>query len=255
MSAVHWCISGNVGDAYVPWLVRHLTGLLPDWGRPEDSGFVLGGSMLNHCAPGAIAWGCGVAALKDEVSPRADIRAVRGPLSRAVAQASGAHCPPIYGDAAMLAPRLYSPDPSPSRFKLGIVPHYVDQIRVGAWAREHARALALNGVRVISVFEPVERFIDAVCACDMVLSSSLHGLVFAHAYGVPAGWIQLGDSIGGDGTKYRDHLLALGVEPYDPLDLREGIPEPRELFRFHPPQPGSFSDAELFAALPPELTA
>lgn len=253
--SVHFCVSNNVGDAYAAYLTRKITGQPPLWGRPEDSQFVLSGSVLNHCGPGKIAWGCGLASLKDEVNPNADIRAVRGPISRMIAMANGAQCPAIYGDAALVAPRFYQPK-GPKLYKLGIVPHYVDQLRAHAWYQQHEHAANVAGVRMISVFLGVEEFIREVAACDYVLSSSLHGLVFAHAYGVPASWIRIGDSIGGDGSKYRDHLLTMGVEPYEPLDLRTGWPKPAELFRFQPPQPPKpFDDSELWAALPQELTS
>jgi hypothetical protein len=249
-----WAISNNVGDAYAAWLLRKISGELPAWGAPGDAAFMLSGSVLNHAVAGTISWGCGLASLKDEVHPQADIRAVRGPLTRYIALASGAKCPAVFGDAAMVAPRLYTPVDSKRHSRLGIVPHYVDQLRAASWFQQHEAAAELNGIKLINVFLGVEEFIEQIASCEYVLSSSLHGLVFAHAYGIPAGWIRIGDSIGGDGTKYRDHLLSVGAEPYEPLDLRSGWPEPKELFRFQPPQPATpFDDAALWEALPEEI--
>ena len=250
----YWCLSNNVGDALGAYFVQKLTGELPVWGKPGDAQYILNGSVLNHAARLTICFGAGLASLKDEVNQLADIRAVRGPLSRMIAQASGAKAPAIYGDLGMLMPDLYDPsrsaEQSPGRYRLGIVPHYVDQLRAWEW---HRNAKDVEGVRLINVFDSVESVIDQIASCDRIISSSLHGLVFAHAYGIPALWVKIGDGIGGDGTKYRDHLLSVGVEPYEPLDLRNGWFPTADLARRvdSTPQPTeAFDTSDLWDACP-----
>ena len=51
----------------------------------------------------------------------------------------------------------------------------------------------------------------AVKSCDLIVSSSLHGLICADAYGVPNEWIQLSDDLIGGNFKFRDHMLSLGA--------------------------------------------
>jgi len=50
-----------------------------------------------------------------------------------------------------------------------------------------------------------------------VISSSLHGLIIAHAYNIPAIWVRLGNRLYGDNIKFRDYLLSVGIEPYDEI--------------------------------------
>ena len=255
--SVFWAVSNNVGDAWVAYLYRKLTGKLPVWAKPQESGYVLGGSVLNHAGPHTICWGAGLASLRDEVHPDADIRSFRGPLSRTIAMASGNMGPEIYGDSSMIAPDLLSTrrNGKPLRqplHKLGVIPHYVDMQRTWAW---HQDAQDTGGVKLINVFAPVEEFIEEVNSCTRIVSSSLHGLVFAHAYGIPALWVKISDSIGGDGSKYRDHLMAMGMDVYAPVDCRSGFPTVGELCNRVDalgPVP-EFDRAPLWAAMPEEL--
>ncbi len=43
--------------------------------------------------------------------------------------------------------------------------------------------------------------------CDEIISSSLHGIVIAEAYGIPCKWILYGNEIEGGEFKYQDYFL------------------------------------------------
>ena len=74
-------------------------------------------------------------------------------------------------------------------------------------------------------YDDIEAFIDEIHECEAVLSTSLHGLIVCHAYGIPARWCEVTggeQSIPGDGTKFRDYLLSVGVESAEPLRIPRG---------------------------------
>ena len=213
-----WMVSPNFGDALAPWLARRLSGRAPVYMDPriDADKYVIGGSVLNHATPKCHAWGAGLASIRDGVDAGAQIYAVRGPISRAVARACGAACPPVYGDPALVLPRVYQPRPQARRYAVGVVPHFLQAhlVRSALAGTEHP------DVRVLDIFAPVEEFIDALCSCDLIVSSALHGLVTANAYGIPAAWASFGESaIGGDGTKFRDYGLSVGVDAPDCVRL------------------------------------
>src|SRR5690606_2919216 len=66
--------------------------------------------------------------------------------------------------------------------------------------------------------------VDQIRACRVILSSSLHGLVVAHAYGIPAAWVQFSDKLSGDGSKFRDHAASIGVELVPASDIHDASP-------------------------------
>jgi hypothetical protein len=74
-------------------------------------------------------------------------------------------------------------------------------------------------------YEGIEAFIDEVNRCEYILSTSLHGLIVCHAYGIPAAWCEVPDGeakLPGDGTKFHDHMLSVGLEPEAPTQLPKG---------------------------------
>lgn len=209
-----WCVSNNVGDAMTVWLIEKITGYKPIY-VPRNSyytKYMCTGSILNWADRDTIVWGAGLANKDDVVGP-CDIRAVRGPLTRERVQFCLDKVVDVLGDPALLAPRLYQPKVK-TEFKLGIVPHYVDQAVIYPFAKS-------AGIKFINVFDSVEKVIDDICRCRRILSSSLHGLILAHAYGRPAKWFEASNQVGGDTMKFKDYLLSVGIEPYKPLKFYE----------------------------------
>ena len=239
MICAYWCLSSNFGDALTPWIIERIRRERPAWVSPtfEAEHYIVSGSVLNLANRHAFIWGAGIASLKDSVTPLARIFAVRGPISRALSLASGARCPAIYGDPAMILPRLYDKT-MPVEHDIGYVPHYVDQYRVSTH---------YPGEKIINVLDPIEKVIDDIRSCKRIVSSALHPIIVAHAYGIPAAWVQWSDSIGGDGTKYRDYFMSVKLDVPNPIDRRENRDEiPSDAFVW----PGKTNTADFWGACP-----
>lgn len=130
-----------------------------------------------------------------------DIRAVRGPLSREVFLKLGHQCPEVYGDPGILMPILYTPENLPTEKKdYGIIPQFTSEPEIRKY---------IPADRIISTnTNDFKAFIDKVCSCSMVYSSSLHGIILAEAYGVPAIFYrELHRNID---FKYRDYYASTG---------------------------------------------
>lgn len=206
---------GNFGDVLNPYVIEKMTGVPPRF-APAAQAVLAIGSTIKFAGPDTRVWGAGTPRTTDALSPRALYAAVRGPLTRDLVLRSGGACPPVYGDPALLLPRLYTPRALPHR-RLGLILHHV-----------HAEAAppVEGDVAIIDVlrigYDDLEAFIDEVAACDAILSTSLHGVIVAQAYGVPARWCVLPQAlrqISGDGAKFTDYFLGAGAEPQEPLDL------------------------------------
>ena len=198
----NWTISSNVGDRITPFLIEHIAGVPAIWTKAQPEKHLLGcGSILNHAQAKNVVWGAGLASFGGGVNAEADIRSVRGPLSRAVAMTCGCLVPDVIGDPALLVSQFIKPNETvPGR--IGLVPHYVDQQRAVWWYGDDDR------VTIIDVLQSVEDFVADLTTCDFVFSSSLHGLILADAYCIPNARVIMGEDIGGDGMKFFDHDLA-----------------------------------------------
>jgi pyruvyltransferase len=151
-----------------------------------------------------------------------EIRAVRGPLTRDLVLRQGVECPELYGDPALLLPRVLKPRPAAERFRLGLIPHWRDR------GDPNVRRLAeADGVRLIDVRLPVDQVVNEIAACETVASTSLHGVIVAAAYGVPAAWIEVSDRVEGGGFKFRDFFASLGIRDARPSRIHEGTPAAR----------------------------
>lgn len=222
-----WCrhpSRRNFGDALTPWLVKRIVGQHPTFVAPDApvDKYLLVGSIAGYAGERSTLWGAGIVSRDEVLSPLASFRAVRGPLTRARALECGADCPEVYGDPALLLPRFHRSAQVP-RGGVGVVPHYLDKAQLEARWRPSAE------LRLIDIQGPIEDVIDSIASCELVISSSLHGIITAHAYGVPAVWVEFGDLRFGDRSKFRDYQLSVGHEPRPPVSLRDADPDPDAL--------------------------
>jgi tetratricopeptide (TPR) repeat protein len=206
---------GNFGDILNPYIVEKLSGKPPRY-VPRGKGLLAIGSIIKFAAEGTPVWGSGTPRMTDKLNPKAKYHAVRGPLTRELVLTSGGQCPEVFGDAAWFLPRLYQPKTPAKRFKLGLIRHYANDNEL----------FASDDVKVISVmragYDGIEQFIDEIAECEAILTTSLHGLIVSHAYGIPARWCEVPDSehaLPGDGTKFHDYMLSVGITPEAPLHL------------------------------------
>ena len=166
------------------------------------------GSIMSYTQPKAKVWGSGIIARKIEFD-NAQFCAVRGPLSRKRVLELGYTCPKIYGDPALLLPHFYKGDIKKTH-KIGIIPHYVDYDTIIDWYSDDSH------VKVIDLLtDDILQTTDEILACDRIISSSLHGVIVAQAYGIPAVWVRFSDKLSGDNVKFEDYFLSVGLPAYE----------------------------------------
>lgn len=214
-----WYSSNNFGDALTPYLIKKISGKIPLWvSQTEDCDKVLvTGSILNNEINNGIIWGCGIANTNDPIPQHKEIRAVRGKLTGESCRRQGIKFDEVYGDPALLLPRFYNPSIS-KKYKFGIIPHYVDAYSV--YSKVDLDKFEELGIKVIDVMQEVEPFINDVLSCQKIISSTLHGIICAHAYGIPCDWVKFTDRIGGDDFKYKDYYSTTWRPEFNFIDLR-----------------------------------
>lgn len=256
-----WDTKANFGDTIGPWLVSAMTGLRPvnrRWVSHDRPALFTVGSVIGHLkTPGEHIWGSGLIGRPGPSKlnqlrsvPPARIHAVRGKWTRDVLiQELGWSVPEVYGDPALLLPRFYDPPAAGADCKIALVPHY-----------KHKQDFALLSGRnatLVDVADGLERVIDQISSSSVVISTSLHGLIIAQAYGIPWVWIRLEDKqLGGDTFKFEDFFSLLKREEVATVHLRldqlgslniEGLAGQASL-------PTSFYDLDLLAqAFPVQL--
>ena len=120
--------------------------------------------------------------------------ATRGPLTRDFLARNGLlaepSAEPVFGDPALLLPSLFPRcrrSCKPTR-KLCIIPHHGDVALLQKEVQSGMAPVGFNETNVRKVQTKVEDMVEFILGCELVVSSSLHGIIFAEAFGVPARW-------------------------------------------------------------------
>jgi lipopolysaccharide biosynthesis glycosyltransferase len=220
----YWYPSENVGDLITPYFLKkaghvrdqtnqsiseeEITAIESNATKPNRGAYCVStGSVIRLCGDQALVFGSGIRSADQEVH-RSFVRSVRGPLTRNRFLQEGYECPPIYGDPGLLLPDFYKSRSEEKTHKLGIIPHFTEYEQVAAMYSNNANVLVIN-----LGHGDLEKAIDEIVSCETTVSSSLHGLVLSHAYGVPTRRIIFSDNIFGDGTKFSDYYQGIDLDP------------------------------------------
>jgi pyruvyltransferase len=184
------------------------------------------GSILQHKLHSACCvWGAGFVSQPPKFPADLNIFAVRGPLSLQVLRAHGYDEPIAMGDPALLLPLIVAPEAREPSFELGIIPHYIDQATFRDRCPEMnmpPESATLRCCLLDIETENVQAFVGRLVRCKFIISSSLHGLILAHAYGIPAVWVQFSDQLIGGKFKFLDYFMSVSIPPYNPYNFRYG---------------------------------
>lgn len=203
----------NFGDELSRQVVSEVAGLPVRWRLAVEADLVSIGSIFELAArnPGRAAiWGTGLrgepaagaaAGLLANVGP---VLAVRGPKTR---------------DALGLSPDLPLGDPGLLAFRhveralhprgMVVIPHFTQWNQ--ARGRHQIAGAARAGFAVVDPSQSPGRVLARIARASFVASASLHGVIVAHALGVPAQLVR--DAGSKEPTwKYQDYAASLGLE-------------------------------------------
>ncbi|MBK6087602.1 polysaccharide pyruvyl transferase family protein [Ruminococcus difficilis] len=208
----------NVGDylslVVVNYMCKQFGVSLEERVRKTHHLYSIGSILLGY--QDATIWGSGIISDYSSLSKKKlvgmfhrlrhslDIRAVRGPETLRILKemgydrliknkCSGGGLP--LGDPAVLMPLIY-PKVSMHKWKYKVVPHYS---RYKSYDKEDRIDTYQSDWRVL---------IESILEADLIISSSLHGIIIAESYGIPA--IMLSDTPMEDITKYKDWYYSTG---------------------------------------------
>lgn len=109
----------------------------------------------------------------------------------------------VYGDPALILPLFYTPLIIESK-NIGICPHYTHKMHFLTNISDH------NTLKIIDVQKDVETVVNDICSSSVCISTSLHGLIIAQAYGVPWVWLEIcDDNLGGEDFKFKDFFSTI----------------------------------------------
>ena len=187
----YWKRSTNIGDLLAPviynWMLSR-QGLDADAGINRTVHLLTLGSILaeGRIPVDATVWGTGlhhfsgIAKLaRYSKIVKLDIRALRGPVTAYALKFCGYPFPEIYGDPAILMPLIH-PCAKEEKYEYTVIRHF-----------KSAGQPQVENVHYLDTrTDDIDFFIREICSSRLVISSSLHGIILAESYGIPAVFLQ-----------------------------------------------------------------
>ena len=159
-------------------------------------------------------WGSGILFSHDEIDKGCVFHAVRGKYTQQRLVELGLTPPKVVGDPALLLPLVYHSNKVKS-YDLGLVPHHTQY-------KHFEKLEELHDVKVINLLDDIENVIDNILSCKLIISTSLHGIIVPHAYGIPALWYKFaGIDFYGEDIKYLDYFSSVDIPEYEPFELKD----------------------------------
>lgn len=175
----------NFGDILSLKLVERIvdgTVRIYKLGQKTEKKMLASGSLLYFANDHDVIWGTGYndkVKKKDFKFTTLDVRAVRGPLTKKFLWENfRIQCPETYGDPALLIPYFFpefTRKKNP-RYDYIIIPHY----------SEENLFLKEEWENVVYSTEPWQEVLSKILDSRFVITSSLHAIILAEAYGIPA---------------------------------------------------------------------
>lgn len=193
----------NVGDVLNTYMIPKITGRTVHKSYTHKFEHLMAiGSLLEGAGPRSVIWGSGSINGVGPIRPvtAARICALRGKKSLALMEkACGTPLDVPLGDPALLMPLFYDPAVETDK-EIGIVPHHSEK----DLSRDLQKLISDKHLIIDVALDP-EAFIRQLKRCKAVISSSLHGLILADAYGIPSKWISISDRLDGGDWKFDDY--------------------------------------------------
>ena len=206
------------------------------------------GSILGFSKADGTIWGSGILdaynarnIIRRKYYIKYDVRALRGPLTKSIMIAAGYKCGRVaLGDPGILLPLIYKKEEHKKKYKYCIINHYVnadkniddndDTVTISAGTNDY------------------KWVIDRICEAEIVISSSLHGIILAEAYGVPSVWLL--ENMEDRTMKYYDYYYSTGR--YN-IPVARDVQEAKKMEPIVLPQNLEFMQKCLIDAFPYDL--
>lgn len=180
------------------------------------------GSILHFARPNDILCGIGYKPSErfdSKILKKLNILALRGPKTYDFLKAQGADLSKLKSlyDPGLLVRFLYQDliqqNDYPIKNKISFLPHYRER---------NKNLMKQKNIHIIDIDNSVENVCQEILNSELIYTSSLHGLIFAHALNRPA--VLVSPQSNEDMLKYKDYLASISVEYRPPFkDIHDAM--------------------------------
>ncbi len=204
-------VYGNSGDIFTRDALAHFYPGTTPVNVAVGPRILCVGSIAHKMSAGDVLCGvgCKSAKLPETQTKEVHIHALRGPISYELFKTAGYDVSQVrfLADPGLLIASMV-PDSAPTSGHVVFIPHYRE--------RKSIRKKVPKGIHVLDIDNSPYRIARQIQRAECVYSSSLHGIIFAHALGRPCVFVR--PATEEPLLKFEDYYLAVGLRPPKPLD-------------------------------------
>jgi pyruvyltransferase len=191
--------ASNFGDALSPEIIERIIKKPLAQAKNYDQQLLALGSILHFAKDKDVIWGSGIngkVPLKNHKFSSLDVRAIRGPLTRKFLISKGIKCPKVYGDPALLMPLLFPELKVNPTVDYIVIPNLneIDEFK--------------KFPNLVLPTQDCMAVVEKILKAKFVISGSLHGIIVAEAFGVPARLLRVTEKE--NIFKYKDYYYGTG---------------------------------------------
>lgn len=113
----------------------------------------------------------------------------------------------VLADPGLLASEFLT-GKTEKKYSVGIIPHFREKTVDSIMSLPEK----YNNSLLIDICKPYDEVIKEISSCECIISSSLHGLIFADSLNVPNMHVVASNNLKGTGFKFKDYYSSYGLE-------------------------------------------
>lgn len=131
----------------------------------------------------------------------------------------------VLADPGLLAREFIDEKAINKKYTIGVIPHFREK---------HVELInrlpeKYSNATLIDICKPYQEVLKSIAECDCIISSSLHGLIFADSLGIPNIHVVASDNLKGNGFKFRDYYSSFSIESNPFILDRNSFPSLQEI--------------------------
>jgi len=121
----------------------------------------------------------------------------------------------VVADPGILVSKIFDTKDVKKKYKLGIIPHYVDK------DNSLLDKIKVTNSVVLDICENPKTLVKKIAECECIISSAMHGLIAADSLGIPNIRMVITDKLIGGDYKFNDYYSAFGISNHNRINLNE----------------------------------
>jgi pyruvyltransferase len=206
---LNYCIENNAGDSFNKYFLKDFYSKdVSKYTFGSKKHFLFCGSIISRSNQFSVILGAGFISKEssETVVEFSEVIGVRGHLSLDALNKTGSNrvSPEFIGDPGLLVREMVEPNYVDGNSGLiGVIPHFVDYTLVKNIIKNNDK------FRLIDIRRHYLEVCKDIKDCDVILSSSLHGLIFSDAMNVKNSWVTFGSRVKGGKFKFLDYYSVM----------------------------------------------